>query len=99
MAGKYLFYLMFLFPVSGWAANTQQGEQIYRANCAMCHGTQGISTMASAPSFKRGVGLFKSDFALLNRIKNGKNACPAYIGILRDQQIFDVIAYMRTLYP
>ena len=81
------------------AAGSGEGQKIYQRDCAMCHGVQGISVMASAPSFKRGQGLLKSDFALKEHIKKGKNACPSFIGILRDQQIFDVIAYMRSLYP
>ena len=40
----------------------------------------------------------QSDQALLKRIQGGKNACPAYRGILSEQQTFDVIAYIRTLF-
>lgn len=80
------------------AANTAQGKQIYTQNCSICHGTQGISNMPSAPNFKRGEALAQSDFALFEHIKKGKNACPAFVGILQQQQIFDVIAYLRTFY-
>lgn len=86
------------FPSQVLAANTVEGQKLYDRNCAICHGTQGISTMASAPSFKRGEGIFKSDFVLLKHINRGKNACPAFIGILREQQIYDVIAFLRTFY-
>lgn len=80
------------------AANTAQGKQIYAQNCSICHGAQGISTMPSAPDFKRGETLFQSDFALLEHLKKGKNACPAFVGLLKKQQLLDVIAYLRTLY-
>ena len=96
---RWIICLALLTPTLAMAASTIEGKNIYDRNCAMCHGAQGISVMASAPSFKRGQGLFKSDFTLMEHIKKGKNACPAFIGILRDQQIFDVIAYLRTLYP
>lgn len=90
---------LLLSPVTGSASNTFEGQNIYQRHCFMCHGMQGMSTMASAPSFKRGDGLFKSDLSLMKHIKTGKSACPPHIGLLNDQQIFDVIAYLRTLYP
>jgi hypothetical protein len=52
--------------------------------------------MAGTPNFRLREGLIQSDQSLLNRIKTGKNACPAYQGILIDQRIYDVIAYIRT---
>lgn len=79
------------------ASDLANGQQIYRKHCAGCHGLRGIAGMAGAADFARGEGLLKSDFDLLARIKSGKNACPAYLGILKEQQIFDVIAYIRSL--
>ena len=96
---RLLICLPLLFPALAIAANTFEGQAQYQRYCVMCHGAKGISTMPSAPSFKRGDGLFQSDLSLLKRIKSGKNACPSYRGLLKDQQIFDVIAYLRTLYP
>ena len=54
--------------------------------------------MAAAPDFGRGQGLMQSDLALRKRIQDGKFACPAYRGILDEQQILDVIAYIRTFF-
>lgn len=79
------------------ASDLANGKQIYRRHCASCHGNNGIATMAGAADFARGEGLLRSDFALLDRIKAGRNACPAYLGILSEQEIFDVIAYLRSL--
>lgn len=93
-----IFCLILYYPSLILAANPVEGQRIYDHNCAMCHGMQGVSVMASAPNFNRGEGLLKSDFTLSKHINNGKNACPAFIGILREQQIFDVIAYLRTFY-
>jgi mono/diheme cytochrome c family protein len=79
------------------ASNTNNGQKIYKLHCVMCHGDNGKSVMAGAADFNRGEGLFQSDHRLLERIQSGKNACPAYRGILTEQKIFDVIAYIRTL--
>ena len=53
--------------------------------------------MAGVPDFNRPGSLLQSDKSLLTRIQSGKNACPAYRGILTEQKIFDVIAYIRSL--
>jgi len=98
---KLLLGLLIISPLLSFeviAANTADGQQLYARNCALCHGDSGLSTMASAPSFKRGEGLFQSDFDILRHIEYGKNACPAFIGIMGEQQMLDVIAYLRTLY-
>jgi len=79
------------------ASDVNNGSNIYRMNCVGCHGANGRSRMAGAPDLNRPGSLLQSDSSLLSRIQSGKNACPAYRGILSEQQIFDVIAYIRTL--
>jgi cytochrome c6 len=84
------------FPAN--ASDINLGRIIYQRHCVSCHGANGSPIMAAAPDFRRGQGLMQSDQSLQKRIQNGKNACPAYRGILDDQQILDVIAYIRTLF-
>jgi cytochrome c6 len=79
------------------AADPGKGGGIYAKQCATCHGTSGISVMPGAPNFARGEKLMQPDAQLLSFIKAGKNAMPAYRGILSDADILDVIAYLRTL--
>lgn len=98
---KHLFIFLMPFVIisnSSFASDINNGQKIYQRHCVMCHGASGQSTMAGAPNFKRGEGLFQSDQKLLTRIKNGKRACPSYRGILTEQKIFDVIAYIRTMF-
>ena len=92
--------MIFILLLAGVAeaSDTNVGRGIYQKHCAMCHGVNGSPSMAGAADFKRGEGLRKSDQALLDRIKSGNRACPAYLGILRKQEILDVIAYIRTLF-
>ena len=79
------------------ASDVNNGSKIYRTHCLRCHGASGRSAMAGAPDLDRPGSLLQSDKSLLPRIQNGKNACPAFRGILSEQEIFDVIAYIRTL--
>ena len=90
--------LLLTLSTSIWASDVRNGQVLYNQNCTICHGINGQPTMAGAPNFKRGEGLFQSDQQLLDRINNGKRACPAFRGILSEQKIFDVIAYIRTLF-
>ncbi len=79
------------------AADINKGALIYSVHCANCHGGSGAPVMPGSPNFQRGEKLLQADFALLASIRRGKNAMPAYMGLLRDQEIMDVVAYLRTL--
>lgn len=81
-----------------YAADTFKGKQLYSSNCAICHGASGRSVMPGTPNFDRGEAVLKPDFTLLASIRAGKNAMPAYQGILSDRDIMDIIAYVRTLH-
>ena len=82
---------------SARAADINKGAQSYALHCQSCHGRTGVSVMPGAPNLARGEGLMQPDMMLLASIKTGKNAMPGYMGILKDQDILDVIAYTRTL--
>ena len=80
------------------ASDINKGRPLYGSYCAVCHGPSGRSTMAGAPNFDRGEGLMRPDSDLLASIRAGKNACPAFRGILTDREILDVVAFLRTLH-
>lgn len=102
MMYKQLLLITSIFALSGSipanASDINIGHSIYQRHCVSCHGINGSPAMAAAPDFRRGQGLMQSDQALHKRILKGKNACPAFRGILDDQQILDVIAYIRTFF-
>jgi cytochrome c6 len=79
------------------AADIARGAQVYNTHCASCHGVNGVSVMPTAPNFARSERMLQPDFQLLAAIKAGRAAMPAYNGVLSDRDIYDVIAYMRTL--
>jgi len=88
--------LLFFIGVAE-AADVANGQRLYGAHCIGCHGATGEGVMPNAPKFNRGDGLMRADPDLLQQIKTGRGAMPAYFGILRDTEIFDLIAYLRTL--
>jgi cytochrome c6 len=84
-------------PQLAGAADINKGGQLYGLHCANCHGSNGVPVMGGAPNFQRSEKLLQPDILLLASIRRGKNAMPAYVGILRDHEIMDVIAHLRTL--
>jgi len=79
------------------ASDMFKGRKLYNSHCALCHGMGGQATMPGAPNFARQERILVPDFTLLAAIRSGKNAMPAFQGILTDRDILDVIAYIRTM--
>jgi cytochrome c6 len=86
------------FASNLYAADAFKGQRTYMTHCAICHGQTGRAVLPGAPNFARGEGVLKPDFTLLATIRTGRNAMPAFQGILSDRDIMDVIAYVRTLH-
>jgi cytochrome c6 len=78
------------------AADVIKGAELYKQHCVGCHGTDGRPKMPSAPDFSRPTALLKPDTTLLGAIRNGQGAMPAYQGLLRDRDILDIVAHLRT---
>ena len=79
------------------AADYFNGREIYDLHCQGCHGVDGVSLAPGTPDFSRGDGLFKTDVELFQQIRGGGSAMPAFRGILTDDEVRDVIAYVRSL--
>jgi len=95
-----LFFLVLgvvLLAPSARAGDPARGRALYSTHCASCHGPRGVPTMPGAPDFTRADALLKPDSVLMLGIKVGRNAMPAYNAVLKDRDILDVIAFMRTL--
>jgi len=84
-------------PAPAIAADMLAGADLYRRHCAVCHGNDGRPVMPTAPDFSRPLALLKPDMTLLAAIRGGRGAMPAYDGQLRDREILDIVAHLRTL--
>lgn len=82
---------------NSYAADIVKGGKLYAKHCVTCHGVDGVNVMPDAPNFANSERLLRPDAFILAAIKEGKNAMPAYQGILKDPDILDVIVYLRTL--
>lgn len=79
------------------AADPIKGAKIYGQYCSDCHGNRGVPNMPGIPDFSRNQRLLQSDLALVKSISVGKGMMPAFQGRLSEDDILNVIAYLRTL--
>jgi mono/diheme cytochrome c family protein len=78
------------------------GEQVYKAQCAMCHGQDGLATtpvakMMSVPSFKSPAVMRMTVGEMAAATNNGKGKMPAFRSKLTPAQVEQVVAYIRKL--
>jgi cytochrome c oxidase cbb3-type subunit 3 len=83
-----------------------RGKMIYQTRCLECHGAEGRGDGEKAPFLSPRPGSLvsaatsaKSDRDLLRTIQNGKlrTAMPAWKDILTEEEMQDVLRYVRSL--
>jgi len=84
---------------SAWA---EPAASVYKAKCAACHGPAGdASTPAGkalkVPSFTSDAVLKETDANLLAIATNGKGKMPAWHDKLSDNQLKDLIVFIRSM--
>ncbi len=109
-----IFQIVAVVAASSWIAaqnipgNPDKGEAIYKEHCLRCHGRLGDGNGPDAEdlivrptNFHLPQSRAKSDFELVVAISNGVLFSPmhAWRGRLTDEQMMDVIAYVRALAP
>ncbi len=91
-----LVVLVLIGPSTAFAADVFKGREIYLSRCQSCHGAGGEGVMAGTPNFARGESLFQTDQELIDGIRRGKGMMPGFGGMLSDDDIANVVAYIRT---
>jgi mono/diheme cytochrome c family protein len=56
-----------------------------------------VPVLPVSPDFSLPTALLKPDLALLSVIRDGRGAMPAYQGQLKDREMLDLVAHLRTL--
>ena len=86
--------------------NEKSGRSIFQTRCAMCHvGQQPASEMANPTAERRPATLgpllsktnASDEMKLRQKIKDGSRLMPGYKHTLNDEQIDQVIAFMKTV--
>jgi mono/diheme cytochrome c family protein len=90
-------------PVAANDASTKAGMALYNKNCASCHGKAGLGDGVKARSLKTFPGDFskpeyqnQSDGEHFYKTKTGRGEMPKFEGKLTDNDIWNVVNYMRT---
>jgi mono/diheme cytochrome c family protein len=96
----------YLYSLSANAEIIAEGEELYRANCADCHGAEGDGKGPEAAGLSTPATNFNdlelmagiSDEALFQAISDGKGAdMPAYAEQLSTQEMWALSDYLRSL--
>ena len=72
----------------------------FRSNCVLCHGAEAEGKEMSGrqiPSLREGEAVQKTDEELYEQIANGKNGMPPFKYQLTDQQIRNMVRFIRDL--
>lgn len=72
----------------------------YRANCVVCHGAEATGKDIGGrvtPSMRAGDVLKKSDEYIYNQIRDGGNGMPPFKYQMTDQQIKNMVGFIRDL--
>ncbi|MDP4222526.1 MAG: cytochrome c [Bacteroidota bacterium] len=90
-------------PVARGDASNKAGMALYTKNCASCHGKTGLGDGVKARALKESTGDFskpafqdQADGELFYKTKSGRGEMPKYEGKLADDDIWNIVNYMRT---
>ncbi len=78
------------------AGDVFHGKEIYIRYCAGCHGSSGVGLMPGMPDFTQGERLLRTDKDLIDSVRIGNGIMPAFNGMLNDDEIENVVAYLRS---
>jgi mono/diheme cytochrome c family protein len=91
-------------PVAKGEAGNKAGMALYNKNCASCHGKAGLGDGVKARALKEFPGDFsgaefqnQTDGEHFFKTKLGRGDMPKYEGKLTDDDIWDIVNFMRTL--
>jgi mono/diheme cytochrome c family protein len=90
-------------PAAKGDASNKAGMALYNKNCASCHGKVGLGDGVKARALKDHPGDFsvaayqdQTDGEHFYKTKMGRGEMPKYEGKLSDDDIWNVVNYMRT---
>ena len=74
--------------------NSTRGEELYQASCVVCHGSRAMGGIGPRLA---GNPVLASDQAFWKIVHEGRNVMPPLKGVVTDQQLADIRAWLRTL--
>lgn len=101
LAGATIALAFFGLALSAGAAD-DAGAQTYKSNCVVCHGADGTGTPTGkslkAPDLHSDAVQKMTVAQMITQVSDGKNNMPPFKSTLTDDQIKDVVMYVRTTF-
>ena len=90
-------------PIARSDASTSAGQALYAKTCAACHGKTGLgdgpkakSLKTVATDFSKAESQNQTDGEHFYKTKTGRGDMPKYEGKLSDDDIWNIVNYVRT---
>lgn len=90
-------------PLPATTASVAAGKAVYQKYCVLCHGEQGMGNGPSArmlepkpANFTDKVRMNQTDGSLAWKIVTGRGPMPSWEPVLTEDEIWNVINYVRT---
>jgi mono/diheme cytochrome c family protein len=93
----------FVSPALSFAAQEQaEAAKLFNADCAMCHGRDAagqtpVGKQFNIPDLRAAAVQKQTDAALAQVIEQGKQKMPAFQSRLNQEQVSDLVKYIRAL--
>jgi mono/diheme cytochrome c family protein len=94
-------------PIPRTLESISRGRQLFQKDCAICHGVHGRGDGPAAAAMPRrpddlgkiaGPPIFP-DGVVVYRIANGKRLMPAFKAALSENELWDLLNFIRSLAP
>ncbi len=93
---SFLLLAVLSLPQLVYSSDVFNGKEVFTRECMACHGAGGEGVMPGLPNFKKDQTLFKADKQLMDIIRDGRGIMPSFGGLITEEDIRDVTAYLRT---
>jgi cytochrome c6 len=102
IAGLAMFLFAIPHPAAAQAGKAEEGQKLFEANCAKCHGPDGsgdtaIGKAVGAKDLRAAEAQKLTDAEIFTQIDQGKNNMPPFGGALDKAKINDLVAYVKVL--
>lgn len=90
-------------PIPADSVSTKKGESLFIQYCSTCHGKEGVGDGPTAirlitePPDLTAVEVKQSDGELAWKIATGKNPMPKWNDTLSENEIWDIVNFIRSL--
>jgi mono/diheme cytochrome c family protein len=81
-------------PSQDSIGDSNRGQELYRASCIVCHGQEAMGGIGPRLA---GNPLLTNEAAFRKILHEGRHVMPPLKGVVSDQQLNDIRAWLRTL--